>query len=438
MSETGEIDLNKHSTDNNTFPAPDKFIADAFLPVHDDVCNGRHTHYWLKGGRGSAKSSFVSIEIISGMMRDKNANALVMRKVMNTLKDSVYEQLCWAVDILGCGEEWRCKVSPLEMIFIPTGQKILFKGVEKPRRIKSLKLSKGYFKFVWYEELDEFIGMQEIDCINQSILRGGSHYAVFYTYNPPNSNNSWVNSAITNIRTDRLVHHSDYRIVKKEWLGEQFFIEAEHLKNVNEERYRHEYLGEVVGIGSEVFKNVKIRVIEDGEVEGFEKVVRGIDWGYGADPFVYLAMHFDKKRKRLFIFYEFFKTGAKFDLIAEEIKKENKFNAFIIAESAEPRSNDELRERGLRIRAAKKTQGSVEHGIKWLQDLEEIIIDPERCPNAKREFYEYELEKDKNGGFKAGFPDRNNHTIDTARYALEDYISKKKVKTVDRHKLGIY
>lgn len=413
-------------------------IAENFFPVHKDICASKHTHYWLKGGRGSTKSSFVSLEIIYGIMNDPKANALVLRKVKETLRDSVCEQLCWAAEFLGAGDKWRFLVSPLEMVYIPTGQKILFRGADRPKKLKSLKTASGYFKYIWYEELDEFGGQEEIDCINQSILRGGKNYAVFYTFNPPRSFRSWVNTALTDYRSDRLVHHGDYRSVNREWLGERFIIEAEHLKAVNEARYRNEYLGEVIGTGAEVFTNVSVRLISDAERAAFDKVKRGIDWGYGADPFVYLAMHFDPKRKRLYIFYEFYKVGAKFDLITAAIMKENKTNGSITAESAEPRSNDELRERGLRLRAAKKSKGSVEHGITWLQDLEEIIIDPERCPNAKREFCGYELETDNNGGFKAGFPDRNNHAIDAVRYALEEYIGKKGYKAVDRYKLGIY
>ncbi|MGN0595767.1 MAG: PBSX family phage terminase large subunit [Ruminiclostridium sp.] len=414
-------------------------IAPSFYDLHRDIKQDGHTHYWLKGGRGSTKSSFVSEEIVTGIMKNPEANAVVIRKVGLYLKDSVYEQLLWAIDKLGVSAYWQEKLSPLELVYIPTGQRIIFRGADKPKKLKSTKVHKGYIRYVWYEEADEFGGIEEIRTINQSILRGGSTFTVFYTYNPPKSQRNWINSEVLIPQEDKLVHHSDYRSVPKEWLGEQFIVEAEHLAKINPDHYRHEYLGEVTGTGAEVFTNISIRPITNDEIKQFDHVKRGIDWGYGADPFVYIAAHFDSKRNRLFIFYEFFKCAAKFDLIAAEIRRENAQNGMIIAESAEPRSNDELRDRGLRIRTAVKGQGSVEHGITWLQNLEEIVIDGTRCPNTAREFSEYELEHDSRGELKADFPDKNNHSIDAVRYALEDYIGKRIVKsTHSKRSLGIY
>lgn len=414
-------------------------IAPSFYDLHKDIKQEKHTHYWLKGGRGSTKSSFVSEELITGIMRNSEANAVVIRKVGLYLKDSVYEQLLWAISKLGVERYWQEKLSPLELVYIPTGQRIIFRGADKPKKLKSTKVRSGYIRYVWYEETDEFNGIEEIRTINQSLLRGGETFTVFYTFNPPKSQRNWINSEVLVPQDDKIVHHSDYRSVPPEWLGEQFLIEAKHLEEINPDHYRHEYLGEVTGTGAEVFTNVVIRPITDEEIKSFDHIKRGIDWGYGADPFVYIAAHFDSKRNRLFIFYEFFKCAAKFDLIAAEIRKENAQNGMIIAESAEPRSNDELRDRGLRIRTAVKGPGSVEHGITWLQNLEEIVIDSTRCPNAAREFNEYELERDGRGELKADFPDKNNHSIDAVRYALEDYIGKRIAKsTHSKRSLGIY
>lgn len=414
-------------------------IAPSFYDLHKDIKADRHTHYWLKGGRGSTKSSFVSEELITGIMRNSEANAVVIRKVGLYLKDSVYEQLLWAISKLGVERYWQEKLSPLELVYIPTGQRIIFRGADKPKKLKSTKVRSGYIRYVWYEETDEFNGIEEIRTINQSLLRGGETFTVFYTFNPPKSQRNWINSEVLVPRSDKVVHHSDYRSVPPEWLGEQFLIEAQHLKQTKPEQYRHEYLGEVTGTGAEVFTNITIRPITDEEIKSFDHIKRGIDWGYGADPFVYIAANFDSKRNRLFIFYEFFKCAAKYDVIASAIRKENTQNGTIIAESAEPRSNDELRDRGLRIRTAVKGPGSVEHGITWLQNLDEIVIDGTRCPNAAREFNEYELDRDSRGELKADFPDRNNHTIDAIRYALEDYIGRKIVKsTLSKRKLGIY
>jgi PBSX family phage terminase large subunit len=414
-------------------------IAPSFYDLHKDIKQDKHTHYWLKGGRGSTKSSFVSEELITGIMRNSEANAVVIRKVGLYLKDSVYEQLLWAISKLGVERYWQEKLSPLELVYVPTGQRIIFRGADKPKKLKSTKVRSGYIRYVWYEETDEFNGIEEIRTINQSLLRGGETFTVFYTFNPPKSQRNWINSEVLVPQDDKIVHHSDYRSVPPEWLGEQFLIEAKHLEEINPDHYRHEYLGEVMGTGAEVFTNVVIRPITDEEIKSFDHIKRGIDWGYGADPFVYITAHFDSKRNRLFIFYEFFRCAAKYDVIANAIRKENTQNGTIIAESAEPRSNDELRDRGLRIRTAIKGPGSVEHGITWLQNLEEIVIDSTRCPNAAREFNEYELDRDSRGELKADFPDKNNHTIDAIRYALEDYIGKKIVKsTLSKRKLGIY
>lgn len=413
-------------------------IAPSFYDLHKDIKQDKHTHYWLKGGRGSTKSSFVSEELITGIMRNSEANAVVIRKVGLYLKDSVYEQLLWAISKLGVERYWQEKLSPLELVYVPTGQRIIFRGADKPKKLKSTKVRSGYIRYVWYEETDEFNGIEEIRTINQSLLRGGETFTVFYTFNPPKSQRNWINSEVLVPRSDKIVHHSDYRSVPAEWLGEQFLIEAKHLEQTKPEQYRHEYLGEVTGTGAEVFTNITIRPITDEEIKSFDHIKRGIDWGYGADPFVYITAHFDSKRNRLFIFYEFFRCAAKYDVIANAIRKENTQNGTIIAESAEPRSNDELRDRGFRIRTAVKGPGSVEHGITWLQNLEEIIIDGTRCPNAAREFNEYELDRDSRGELKADFPDKNNHTIDAIRYALEDYIGRKIVKlTLSKRKLGI-
>lgn len=397
-----------------------ELIAPSFYEIHNDIKHNRYTHYWLKGGRGSTKSSFVSLEIILGIMKDPNANAVALRKVKETIKDSVFEQLVWAIEKLKVAEYWDIKHNPMELTYIPTGQKILFRGADKPRKIKSIKVSRGYVKYIWYEEVDEFNGMEEIRIINQSLMRGGEQFVVFYTYNPPNRVNAWVNEEILIERPDRKVHHSTYLTVPREWLGEQFFIEAEHLKKVNEKAYRHEYLGEVTGTGGEVFTNVTARQIDNEEIKAFDRIRRGLDFGYAVDPAAYVVCHFDKTRRRLYIFHEIFQVGLSNRKLAELIKKENKSNKLVVADSAEPKSIAELRGYGINIRGAKKGPDSVDYGIKFLQDLEEIIIDPERCPNTLREFVNYELEKDKDGNFKAEFPDKNNHTIDAVRYALED------------------
>lgn len=404
-----------------------EIIAPSFYEAHKAIKEELYTHHWLKGGRGSTKSSFISIEIVYNMMKDAQkgllANAVIFRRVKDTLRGSVFEQMLWAIEKLQCQDEWEINYSPLKLTYKPTGQVILFKGADKPLKMKSIKVSKGYIKYIWYEEVDEFEGMDKIRNINQSVMRGGEKFVIFYSFNPPKSARSWVNKEMFDKRKDKFTHHSTYLTVPKDWLGEQFIIEAEELKGKKPEQYKHEYLGKVTGTGGEIFTNVTLRKITDEEIKSFDRIKRGLDWGYAADPLAYVVMHLDKTRKRLYIFFEIYKTRLSNSKAAELIKQENKLNQLVTADSAEPKSIADLKEHGIRIKGAKKGPGSVEHGIKYLsEELEEIVIDDERCPNTAKEFTTYELEKDSNGEWKADYPDKDNHTIDAARYGLEDEI----------------
>lgn len=405
-----------------------KLIAPSFYNTHNALKQDKYVHFWHKGGRGSTKSSYISIEIVLGIMQDHKANALALRKVGAYLRDSVYEQLCWAIEALGVEKFWHSNISPLQLTYVPTGQKILFRGADDPSKIKSTKVSKGYIKYIWYEEVDGFNGMEEIRTINQSLMRGGEQFVVFYSFNPPKSIKSWVNQAVEQekLRKDTIVHHSTYLDVPKKWLGDAFIIEAEHLKKIKPEAYEHEYMGKATGTGGEVFDNVVQELIPDSQIKIFDHIRRGIDWGYTTDPFAYIVCHYDKTRHKLYIFKEIYKVNMKNRLIAKKIKIENKSNDLITADSEDPRTIADMRDYGINIKGAKKGPGSIESGMKWLTDLEQIIIDPKRCPNTAREFTSYELDKDKNGNFKSGYPDRDNHSIDAARYALERDMIKKK------------
>ena len=393
-------------------------IAPSFYRLHQQVKRHDTTHYWLKGGRGSTKSSFISIEIILGMMKGPKRNAVVFRKIGGTLRESVYEQLIWAIDVLGVADKWKARISPLSLSY--GKQRILFRGVDDPLKSKSIKLSHGYFAYIWFEELAEFPEMDTINTVLQSVMRGGTTFWCFYSYNPPESVQSWVNYEASLARPDKIVHHSTYLTVPPDWLGAPFIAEADHMKAVNEEKYRHQYLGEVTGTGGEVFRNVTLRRITDAEIDRFDRIYRGLDWGYAADPLAYMVVQYDKTRKRLYIFHELYRVNMSNAKAADYINKENPGRELVICDSAEPKSIDDIEERGVRAEGAVKGPGSVERGIRFLKDeLEEIIIDPDRCPNAAREFTQYELEKDKLGNFKSVYPDKNNHTIDAVRYALE-------------------
>ena len=259
-------------------------IAPSFFDLHKWIKEERYTHIVCKGGRGSTKSSFISIELILNLMKYNNINAVVLRKTANTLETSVLNQCIWSISMLKVDEYWQIKKSPMELTYLPNGNKIIFRGCDEPIKIKSIKFAKGYCKYIWFEEWSEFNGMEETRNVLQSLMRGGSRFMVFYSFNPPKSINSWTYSELINEREDRYVHSSTYLDVPREWLGEQFFIEAEHLKEVNELAYRNEYLGEATGTGGAVFDNLTIRTITDDEINSFDRLRDGIDFGLICSP----------------------------------------------------------------------------------------------------------------------------------------------------------
>ncbi|WMJ83439.1 PBSX family phage terminase large subunit [Oscillospiraceae bacterium LTW-04] len=410
-----------------------QLIAPAFDAVHEDVKAACHTHYWLKGGRGSTKSSFISLELLLCLMRDARegifTHAIVLRRYSVTLRESVFAQLLWAVGALGVQTLWEPSLSPLKLTYLPSGQSILFRGLDDAAKLKSVKAERGYIKYAWFEEVNELEGMEKIRSVLQSVNRGGERFINFYSFNPPKSQGDWVNREVVEagLRSDTLVHHSDYRSVPREWLGEQFLAEASHLAQVRPEAYRHEYLGEAVGTGGEVFKNVTLRELTPQEVARFDNLRRGIDWGYAADPFAYNVCHFDAARRRLFLFFEVHALRISNRAAAQRIKKEAGA-ARIICDSAEPKSIDEMKGYGLRVAGAKKGPDSVSYGIKWLSDLEEIVIDPVRCPESAREFCGYAIGRDREGRLLSQYPDRDNHHIDAVRYACEGDMTRRGVK----------
>ena len=408
-----------------------ELIAPSFFKLHEEIKAEKFDEIWLKGGRGSTKSTFVSIQIILGLLKDSEANAVVTRRYQNELRDTVYGQFEWTIAKMGLGNYFKFQVAPMQIIYIPTGQKIVFKAADNPLKMKSINLGRGYIKYAWFEEADQFAGMDEISNILQSLFRGeNKKRIVFFSYNPPKSGRSWVNQEAKIPKPGRRVHHSTYLDVPPEWLGERFLADAEYLKKANETAYRHEYLGEEVGTGLEVFTNVVLETIPDSQIENFDNIRQGLDFGYAADPLCFIRLHYDKTRRRIYLFHEI--SGL--NLFNREFAQRARvFNdVMTIADSAEPKSIDELRtDYGMRIKGAKKGPGSIEYGIKFLQDLEQIVIDPSRCPLAAREFINYSLERDAQGNIKSRFPDKDNHSIDATRYALsEDMQGSRKAKAV--------
>lgn len=395
-------------------------IGTAFYDIAHDVMDHGHTHYDLSGGRGSLKSTFVSVMVPLLMIQNPDIHALVLRKVGNTIRDSVYSQYIWGIGEMGMAHLWKAKTTPMELIYKPTGQKIMFRGADDPMKIKSIKVPFGYIGITHFEEKDQFAGRTEIRTILQSTMRGGSRFWNFESYNPPISRDNWANKDTLEERADRLCHKSNYLQAPKEWLGEQFLQEAEYLKETNERAYLHEYMGEPVGTGSEVFENLEAREITNEEISHFDRITYGLDWGYYPDPWAFNGMHFDAARQTLFIFDELTACKKGNEETANMLKARGmNRETLITADSAEPKSVADYNKFGLKCVGAEKGPGSVEYSMKWLQSLIAIVIDPKRCPDTYAEFSAYEYERTKDGEIISGYPDHNNHHIDAVRYGTE-------------------
>ena len=395
-------------------------MAHTFWDLYDDLKRDGHAEYWLKGGRGSTKSSFISLVIVRGLLADPNSNAIIYRKVGNTIKDSVYSQMLWAIDQLQLAPWFQAKVSPFELIYKPTGQRVLFRGADDPLKSKSIKLQHGYFRYLWFEELSEFRGMEDIRTIKQSVFRGVDRGVTLYSYNPPKSAQNWVNTEALKSVTGRLVHHSTYLDVPKEWLKEAFISEAERLAQSNERAYRNEYMGEVTGTGGTVFDNLVLREISADEIGGFGATYAGLDFGWFPDPLHFVRCAYDPARRRLCIFDEYRTVKTSNADVYRILTEQKQLTAAdeVIADSAEMKSVNDMRSYGMRCIAATKGPGSVRASMRWLQTLNEIVIDPARCPEAAQEFSQYEYERTRDGEFVDAYPDANNHAIDAVRYAL--------------------
>lgn len=393
-------------------------IGSAFYAVAHDVFHHGHTHYDFSGGRGSLKSSTVSVLVPLLLINNPGTHALVLRKVANTIRDSVYAQYIWAIGELGMAAYWEAKVSPMELIYKPTGQKIMFRGADDPMKIKSIKVPFGYIAVTHFEEKDQFAGRAEIRNILQSTMRGGSAFWNFESYNPPISRDNWANKDSLEERADRLCHKSTYLQAPPEWLGEQFLAEAEHLKETDERAYQHEYLGIPVGTGGNVFENLELREITDEEISRFDRIYQGVDYGWFPDPFAFIRVHYDKTRETIYLIDEIYQNKLSNEQSAGMIKAKGYTDAYIICDSAEPKSVADFRAMGLPAKAAVKGPDSVAYGMKWLQ-RRKIVIDRRRTPHAYDELVNYEYDRDKDGDFISGYPDEKNHLIDALRYAVE-------------------
>lgn len=399
---------------------PAEMIAPAFSKALFDIRDHAYTEYVFPGGRGSAKSTFVGLNIPDLLMRSSEIHALVLRQYSNTLKDSVYAQIIWSISALGLDGEFEYTKSPLEITRKKTGQKIYFRGADDPNKIKSIKPEFGYIGVLWFEELDQFHGEEEVRRIEQSAIRGGDTAYIFKTFNPPRSALSWANKYIKIPDDRRLVTMSDYLGVPRKWLGEPFIERAEFLKETNPDAYENEYLGVANGSGGNVFENVEIREITDSEISAFDNIMNGVDWGYYPDKFAFVRVHYAAAQHTLYVFDEYTSNKESNRQTADKlIEKGITGSDLITCDSAEPKSVGDYRAFGLSARGAEKGPDSRTYSYKWLQGLRRIVIDNRRCPVAAEEFLGKEYERDRDGNVVSGYPDGSDHTIDAVRYATE-------------------
>ena len=405
------------------FEMPARLLAEPYVAVWRDIKNKGHTEYVLYGGRGSAKSTFISLMVIDLLLSDNSLHAVLCRRVKDTLRDSVYAQMKWALSELRLEEDFECRVNPMEIVYKPTGQKIYFRGADDPAKLKSIKVPFGYIGILWFEELDQFCGEEEVRSIEQSVIRGGDDAYIFKSFNPPKTAGNWANRYVLVPKETRLAKKSSYLDIPPEWLGKVFLEEAAHLKETNPSAYEHEYCGVANGIGGNVFTNLSLREIGNEEISGFDRIYNGIDWGWYPDPFRFHRMAYVPAEGRLYVFDEI--SGNKLpnreicNLLKQKgIGPSDKITADSGGEGL--KSIADLREMGFSVRRAKKGPGSVDYSMKWLSSLREIVIDSVRCPCAAQEFLSYEYEISQSGEVVSGYPDRDNHSIDAVRYALEE------------------
>ena len=419
---------------------PEKFHSIWRATLNSDILN-----IVCKGGRGSGKSSDIA-HIITQLLMRYAVNAVGIRYVDNTLEQSLYEQMKWAIEQQGVSHLFKFNKSPLRITYKPRGNYMIFRGAQNPERIKSLKDSKFPFAIGWIEELAEFKNEDEVTTITNSLLRGelddGLFYKFFYSYNPPKRKQSWVNKKYeTSFQPkNTFIHHSTYK--DNPFISKEFLSEVEAARARNPRRAEWEYDGKAIGSGVVPFDNLRIEAgsITDEMVANFDNIRQGLDYGYATDPLAFERWHYDKKRNCIYAIDELYEVKCSNRRAAQWIKS-NKYHYQDIIAEVEPKSNAEMRNEHdiSKIRQVTKGPDSVEYGEKWLDDLDAIYIDPLRTPNIAKEFENIDYQTDRDGNPKPRLEDKDNHTIDATRYAFNDDMRKQPEpvnvkKTIDTFK----
>nr|DAQ20699.1 MAG TPA: terminase large subunit [Caudoviricetes sp.] len=394
----------------------------------------------VKGSRASKKSKTTALWIIYNMMKYKNANTLVVRKVFRTLKDSCYSDLRWAINRFQVQDYWEFKESPLEITYKPTGQKILFRGFDDPLKITSISVSVGSLCWCWIEEAYELTDETAFNMLDESI-RGVVEEPLFkqiiISFNPWNERH-WLKSRFFDKVDDNILAlTTNYQC--NEWLDDADKKLFEDMKKNNPRRYQVAGLGNWGIVDGLVYENWQELEFDWREILNKRqkaKAVFGLDFGYTNDPAAFFCGILDQDQKEIYVFDEIYQKGMQNTAIYNNIEKLGFKKEIIVADSAEPKSIDHLKGLGLyRIKASKKGKDSINAGIQFIQDFK-IFIHP-RCVNFLTEISNYAWDKDKFGKAVNKPIDDFNHLMDAMRYALEDYMRNNSVRTIDRTVLGI-
>ena len=393
-----------------------------------DFWNFRGRYVACKGSRASKKSKTAALWIISHIVQYPEANAIYIRKTERTLKDSCYSDCKWAIHRMGLDKWFVCRLSPLEIEYKKTGQRILFRGCDDPLKLTSISVPKGHLCWAVFEEAYEITKESDFDMIDESIrgeLPEGYFKRIFVLLNPW-SEKTWIKRRFFDPPNDdnKLAITTTYKC--NEWLTADDLRIFDDMKKRNPRRYAVAGEGNWGIVDGLVYENWREERFDVDELRSRKDLVSafGIDFGYTNDPSTLFCGLLDKAKKRLYVFDEMYEKGMSNKRIAEAVQEMGYGKERITADSAEPKSIDELKSLGLRVKAATKGKDSVKNGIQWIQDLE-IIIHP-RCANFITEISNYTWSKDKFGTMLNEPIDDFNHLMDAMRYALEQYITEKK------------
>lgn len=374
----------------------------------------------VKGSRASKKSATMALWCIVSMIKYPDANLLVVRKTYRTLKDSCFAQLKWAMRRLGVEQWFKCTECPLEITYRPTGQKILFRGLDDPLKVTSVTVDVGALCFLWIEEAYEVMSEDDFDRLDESIrgiLPDGLYHQVTLTLNPW-SDRHWIKKRFFDTPSSNVLAMTT-NYMCNEFLGDSDLALFEEMKK-NPKRYKVAGLGEWGAVDGLVYENWKEQAFTIDEVRRLPgaKAIFGLDFGYTTDPTAFFCGIVDKNERRLYVFDELYERGLTNRAIADKVQRLGYAKETIIADCAEPKSIAELREFGLpRVRASKKGADSILNGVQRIQDYE-IIVHP-RCVNFLTEISQYQWEKDRFGKYTGKPEDDNNHLMDAMRYAFE-------------------